>query len=186
MKRLLRMFTGPWDYFLFFKMGGANYAKRIGVKIGENCRILNFINSNAEPFLIEIGNNVTITSGVRLLTHDGSTWLMNDEKGRRYLYRRIKIGSNVFIGVDSIIMPGIIIEDKVIVAAGSVVTKSVPSGAIVGGNPARVIGKYDEYIESGLKSLYSSRDFDKTIKYRDAIEKLVDPAFKQFMKAESK
>ena len=95
--------------------------------------------------MISIRNNVRVTSVVILLTHDGSTWLMNDEKGRRYLYRRIEIRSNVFSGVNSIITPGVKMEDNVIIAAGSLVTKSVPSGAIIAGNPAKSIGDYTAY-----------------------------------------
>ena len=49
------------------------------------------------------------------------------------------IGSNTFIGVNSIILPGTKVGDEVIVGAGSVVTKDVPSNCIVAGNPARVI-----------------------------------------------
>jgi acetyltransferase-like isoleucine patch superfamily enzyme len=80
--------------------------------------------------LISIGNNVTITSGVVLLTHDGFLWLMNDEKVRRYMYRRVSIGNNVIIGVNCIIMLGVKIEDNIIIAAGSIVTKSVPSRGV--------------------------------------------------------
>ncbi|WP_317168577.1 acyltransferase [Mucilaginibacter agri] len=138
---------------------------------------------SSEPFLIEIGDKVTITSGVRILTHDGSTWLMNDKKGRRFLYRSVKIGNNVFIGVNSIIMPGVIIEDDVIVAAGSIVTKSIPGGVIVGGNPAKIIGSYQEYIQNGLSTLHTSEDFDVTVSYQEAIEKIVDRTHKPFLKA---
>lgn len=44
-------------------------------------------------------------------------------------------------------MPGVVIEDEVLVASGSVVTKSIPSGVVVGGNPARIICTIDEYLE---------------------------------------
>jgi len=54
-------------------------------------------------------------------------------------------GNNVYIGSGSKIMPGVIIEDNVIVAAGSVVTKSVLSGMVVGGNPAKIICSLKEY-----------------------------------------
>lgn len=69
------------------------------------------------------------------------------------LTRRVEIGKNCWIGLHSIIMSGVKIEDGAIVGAGSVVTKSVPKCAIVAGNPARIIGwrDKDEYerLESG-------------------------------------
>ena len=80
------------------------YAKYRGVKMGKGCRIY-ITKWGAEPFLIKIGDRVTITKGVIILTHDGSSWLIRDHKGRRYLYRKVIIGNNVFIGVNSIIMP---------------------------------------------------------------------------------
>lgn len=56
----------------------------------------------------------------------------------------ITVGNRVWIGGDSIILPGVTIGDDVIVAAGSVVTKDVPDKAIVGGNPAKIIRYVDE------------------------------------------
>ncbi|HFI0234335.1 TPA: DapH/DapD/GlmU-related protein [Streptococcus suis] len=64
-----------------------------------------------------------------------------------YAKRKIEIYDNVFLGAHSIIMGGITIGPNAIVAAGSVVTKDVPEGTIVGGNPAKVIGKFDEYMK---------------------------------------
>ena len=55
---------------------------------------------------------------------------------------KIVIGNNVFVGTKVIIMHGVTIGDNSIIAAGAVVTKDVPSGSIVGGVPAKVIGSY--------------------------------------------
>jgi acetyltransferase-like isoleucine patch superfamily enzyme len=159
---------------------GGVYAKYIGVKIGNNCRIYTK-GFGSEPFLITIGNHCTITTGVEFITHDGSTWLHRDEKGRRYHYAPIEIGNNVFIGVNSIIMPGVKIEDKVIVAAGSVVTKSLPSGVIVGGNPAKIIENYDELERKRLETFISDADMDKSLNQKERILKVVQP-FKPFIK----
>lgn len=160
---------------------GVEYARYKGVKIGDNCRIYTR-SFGSEPWMISIGNKVTITSGVILLTHDGSTWLMNDEKGRRYLYRRLEIGNNVFIGVNSIIMPGVKIEDNVIIAAGSIVTKSVPSGVIIAGNPAKIIGDYTAYQNEMLENYVSDKDIDYTLDYQNRIEKVIDGSFKKYLK----
>ena len=51
------------------------------------------------------------------------------------------------MGNGTMVMPGVTIGDNVIVAAGSVITKSVPDGVVVGGNPARVIGSFESFEE---------------------------------------
>lgn len=151
----------------FYCFGAIKYARILGVKIGNNCRV--YIRDwGSEPFLIEIGNNVTVTSGVRLLTHDGATWLTRDKKGRRFLFSKIKIKDNVFIGVNAVLMPGVVVESNVIIAAGSIVTKSVPSGVIVAGNPAVVIGKFIDYKSKALNDYFSEDDFrekDRSMEY---------------------
>ncbi|MEX0290791.1 MAG: acyltransferase [Flavobacteriaceae bacterium] len=162
------------------RWAGVRYARRVGVEVGEGCRILTS-SFGSDPWLISIGNNVTITSGVKLLTHDVATWLIRDDKGRRYSFKRIKIGNNVFIGVNAIIMPGVVIEDNVIVAAGSVVTKSIPAGSIVGGNPAKIIGDYHDYEQKALEHFVSDQEMDKTKDLRSRTIEALDPEIKVFM-----
>lgn len=67
------------------------------------------------------------------------------------IFGRIKIGNNVFIGVNFIIMPGVYIGDNVCIAAGSVVTKNIPTGEVLGGIPARFIKTTIDYKEGILK-----------------------------------
>jgi maltose O-acetyltransferase len=55
------------------------------------------------------------------------------------LGRPVRIESSVWIGGGAILLPGIVIGDEAIIGAGSVVTRDVPPGATVAGNPARVI-----------------------------------------------
>ena len=152
---------------------GVEYARHLGVEVGNGCRIYPR-GFGSEPWLISIGNKVTITRGVIILTHDGSTWLFDDLKGRRFYYNKVKIGNNVFIGVNSIIMPGVTIKNNVIVAAGSVVTKSIPSGVIVGGNPAKIIGNYDKYKHKVLNNYVSKKDFNYNLNYRSRILEFSD------------
>jgi acetyltransferase-like isoleucine patch superfamily enzyme len=163
-----------------FVKGGVYYARKIGVQVGDNCRIYT-THFGSEPFLVSIGNHVTITSGVKLITHDGAAWLMRDEKGRRYVYQPIAIGNHVFIGVNSIVMPGVKIEDKVIVAAGSVVTKSVPSGVVVAGVPARIIGCYDDIEKKMLETYVSDLEMDRTLDYKEKILKVANKSFKPYL-----
>lgn len=169
-------------YYRYWLNDSVAYHRSLGVTIGENCRVFPFKEFSSEPFLIKVGDRVTITSGVRLLTHDGSTWLFRDQKGRRQLYRRIEIGSDVFIGIDSIIMPGVIIEDKTIIAAGSVVTKSVPSGTIVAGNPAKIIANYNDFFEKAIEEYVSQEELDSKLPFKERIEAVVDQTAKPFLK----
>ena len=73
---------------------------------------------------------------------------------------KISIGKNVWIGARSMICPGVMIEDGAIIAMGSVVTKSVPKCAIVGGNPAKIIGwrNIEQYDENEKAKRYPSID----------------------------
>mgnify|MGYP006167847255 CR=1 FL=1 len=135
--RLLNKINGL--YTLYFK-GGVYYAKSIGVKVGNNCRVYT-TNFGSEPFLITIGNNVTVTSGVKFITHDGTTWLMRDERGRRYFYQRISVGNNVFIGPNACIFGNINIGNNVTIGANTVVTDSVPDFWTVTANKPIYIDK---------------------------------------------
>jgi len=83
------------------------------------------------PKGIHIGKGAVVTTGVVILTH-------NYVKGHG-VYVDTRIGEDVFLGVNAIVLPGVTIHDRVIVGAGSVVTKDVPSNTIIAGNPARII-----------------------------------------------
>lgn len=178
MKRIINKIV---ELFYLLTRGSVFSARRKGVKIGNDCRIY-ITRFGSEPWLIEIGNKVTVTSGVRIITHDGSTWLFNDDKGRRFLYKKTIIKNNVFIGTNSIIMPGVVIEDNVIVAAGSIVTKSVPSGVIIGGNPAKILGDYDTYKAKVFSGYVSESEMDFTKTYKERILEIVDQSVKPYLK----
>lgn len=116
-----------------------------GVKIGVNTHIFSNI-ALSEPYLISIGDNCTISTNVSFITHDASVGVIMGRDNYSDIFGRIKIGNNCFIGNNSIVLYGVTIADNTIIAAGSVVTKSViESGNIIGGNPARVIGKIDAF-----------------------------------------
>lgn len=125
------------------------YARSVGVTIGENC-VIGTKWFGTEPYLIEIGNRVQITNGVRFFTHGGS-WILRGKYPEFDFFGKIKIGDNVYIGNCAMIMPGVIIENNVLIAAGSVVTKSVPAGSIIGGNPGKVIGSVNDFKKKHLK-----------------------------------
>ncbi len=116
-----------------------------GVKFsgGYTSRIFSNI-VTSEPWLIEIGNNVTISVDVSFVTHDNS--IVKIDKTCPNLYGKIKIGDNCFIGQRALIMYGVELADNIIVASGSVVANSFDeSNIIIGGNPARKIGTWDDF-----------------------------------------
>ena len=113
------------------------YLRRKGIKIGENC-IINTMKFSTEPYLIELGNQVRIANGTQFITHDGSIICFYDElKGE--IFGKIKIGNNVFIGSDCIIMLNTTIGDNCIVGAGSVVRGNFPANSVIFGNPAKAV-----------------------------------------------
>ena len=57
-------------YYRFFK-SGVDYARFLGVKVGEQCYIASDVHFSSEPYLIEIGSHVAVTQGVMLHTHGG-------------------------------------------------------------------------------------------------------------------
>ena len=79
-------------------------------------------------------------------------------------------------------MPGVVIEDNVIVAAGSIVTKSVPSGVVIGGNPAKILGDYNTYKDKVFSSYVSESEMDFTKTYKERILEVVDQSIKQYLK----
>jgi UDP-3-O-[3-hydroxymyristoyl] glucosamine N-acyltransferase len=143
--------------------GGVWAARRMGVSVGEGSDILS-LNVSSEYELLEIGRRVTVSSEVLFITHDGSGRLVRDQNGRRhYRLARIKVGDDVFIGARSTILPGVCIGNHVVVAAGSVVTKSIPARTIVGGNPARILSDYSSF-ESKVAGWPLSRVVDPSMK----------------------
>ena len=109
------------------------YLKGMGVKIGENCEIYKDVLFGSEPYLVEIGNHERID-----------------------LFGKVKIGNNVHIGMNTIIMPGVTIGSNVIIGCGAVVTKNIPDNEIWGGVPAKFIKKVEDYYDC------HKNDFDYT------------------------
>lgn len=126
-------------------MNGNQYAKFIGVKVGKNCSI-STKNFPSEPYLIEIGDYVRIANDVRFFTHGGVWSQARKAKMSLEHFGRIKIGNYTYIGDSCLIMAGVTIGDDVIVGAGTVVSKSIPNGVMVAGNPMRYIGKTEDFV----------------------------------------
>ena len=120
--------------------------------MGKECQILTDPRNafGTEPWLITLGDHVDVTAGVSFLTHEGGIQVARglNEKLKDYDYfMPIKVGNNVMIGIDSVIMPGVTIGDNEVIAAKSVVTKDIPSNSIVGGMPAKRIADLEGLME---------------------------------------
>lgn len=119
-----------WSKFLA-KWGGFN-------KVGDNVYFVYGCNIT-DPAYTRIGNNVTL-SVCTLLGHDGAIRVLNNQFDEKLdSVGPIDIRDNCFIGHAAIVMPRVTIGPNSIVAAGAVVTRDVPPGVVVGGNPARII-----------------------------------------------
>lgn len=126
------------------------YAKLIGVKIGSNCLVYRSVEWSSEPYLITIGNNVQLTRGVSIHTHGGAHAVRRNIPNFD-VFGKVMIKDWAYIGAHAQIMPGVTIGEGAIVAAGSIVTKSVPDGMVVGGNPAKVLCSVEEYLMRNKK-----------------------------------
>lgn len=143
-----------YKVFVFsYKKNSIRIAIRNGMEIGKGTKFVGLQNFGTEPFLIKIGTDCLITHGVQFLNHDGGIQVplikdgmsIDEVYGNYSKVGTIEIGSNVFVGVNSIILPATKIGDNSLVAAGSVVTGTFPSDVVIGGVPARIICSIDEY-----------------------------------------
>lgn len=121
------------------------YARHIGVEVGSNCLIATR-KWPTEPYLVKIGNNVQLTNCVSIHTHGGGNSVRKDHPDFD-VFGKVVIEDWAYVGAYSQIMPGVTIGEGALVAAGSIVTKSVPPHTVVGGNPARFICTTEEYFE---------------------------------------
>ena len=129
-----------------------NYIRNCGVSVGDDVKIFNPREVHIDltrPYLLKIGNRVKITSEVIILTHDFSYSVF------RSVYNDIQnecsgytvIGDNCFLGMRSVIMPGVTLGKNCIVATGAVVTHSFPDGCVLAGSPAKKICTLDVLYE---------------------------------------
>lgn len=149
----------------FFR-GGENvvnkFFRKHGVKIGENCLIYSNI-LTSDSYLIELKNNVCVSIDVKFVTHDFSVKKVLPDKAN--LFGKIIVGNNCFIGERATLLYGVELADNIIVAAGSVVTKSfTESNIIIGGNPAKKISTWEQFREKSKDFAQNCADVSELIK----------------------
>lgn len=137
--------------FRNYRKGNVLIAKRSN--ISANTTIFNGTRINGKIVIkgdapVKIGSYCAIGDGVRIISSSHATNYMNLQyalqmkigANRQIAERQgVEVGHNVWVGDASIILPGVNIGNGAVIAAGAVVTKDVPSYAIVGGNPAKII-----------------------------------------------
>lgn len=139
-----------------------------GMIVGTNFKRLNGVILDPDHcWLIEIGNNVTIAPRVHILCHDAST--------KQYLgftkIGNVTIGNNVFIGAESVIMPGVTLGDDVIIGANSTVTNSIPANSVAVGSPAKVICTTEEYIDKERQRMENAPCYSEKYTLRQNVSK---------------
>ncbi|MBD9398792.1 MULTISPECIES: sugar O-acetyltransferase [unclassified Pseudomonas] len=107
------------------------------ISLGD-CVFINFNCVILDVVAVSIGDKTQIGPGVQILTADHPRDPGERESGLEF-GRPVSIGRNVWIGAGALILPGVTIGDDALIGAGSVVTRDVPAGAKVAGNPARVL-----------------------------------------------
>ncbi len=128
-----------------------------GVTIGKNVWIGQGVILGQHPFLLTIQDNVIIAAGVKILTHDTSFTVV----GGKDLAGTVMIGSNVHLGENAVILPGVSIGNRCVIGASAVVNKSIPSGQVATGVPAKVICSIEEGL-SKLNTKLRSENFFST------------------------
>lgn len=129
------------------KVKPLKYAELVGVNMAGGVHLYGTVSWGTEPWIITVGKNVHITDNVKFLTHDGGTLLYRNQIPDLEITKPITVGSDVYIGNNAIILPGVTIGNNVVIGAGSIVTKDIPDNSVVVGVPARVIKTADEYLE---------------------------------------
>lgn len=117
-------------------------------RIGRNVKLYT-LNFGTEPWLISIGDNVTVAADVTFVTHDVSCYhiarILNIGENSVDKIGSITLMDNCFIGTKTILMPNTSVGRNSIIAAGSIVTKDIPNNEVWGGAPARYIMDVSDY-----------------------------------------
>lgn len=158
LKKILSLIKGKHYLFTQYNI---NEARKIGVQVGENCRFIDTRKAtfSTEPFLISIGNHVSMTNP-QFVTHDGGVWVFRTKYPEIELFGKIEIGNNCFIGVGVSLLPNTKIGNNCIVAAGAIVKGNFEDNSIIAGIPAKRIAAIDEYFAKNEKHFTHIRNLN--------------------------
>lgn len=142
---------------------------QINCKDPKKVHLFGKVDFGSEPWILTFGEDVYITDGVKFITHDGGTLLFRDVEPTLEITKPITLGSKVYIGNNVILLPGVEIGDDVVIGAGSVVTKDIPSNEVWAGCPAKRVKSIDDYYQKiSSESLHlghlAGREKDKALR----------------------
>lgn len=130
----------------------AEYLKKHDVLggIGENCIWGPWL-VPLYPKLIKLHDNVTVHKTAKIVTHDVINGFLKRAKpdfdfGARERLGCVELMDNVYISMNSVVMPDVRINQNCIVSANSVVNTDIPENSIATGNPAKPVGRFDVYM----------------------------------------
>ena len=124
---------------IYSRIWPEKYARKIGVNIGNNPHFYGKIFWETEPWLITLEIYVYITNQCKFINHDGGTLIFRDIIPDLEITKPIVIGNNVYIGEETVFLPGVKIGSNVVIGARSVVTRDIPNNSVAAGVPCKVI-----------------------------------------------
>lgn len=151
-KRFERLYHSFRLLFIRRAKKRAEYLKKHNVlgAIGENCIWGPWL-VPLYPKLIKLHDNVCVHKTAKIITHDlVNAFLMRAHPdvdfGARERLGCVELMDNVYISMNSVIMPDVRINKNCIISAGSVVSSDIPANSIASGNPAKPVGRFDVYM----------------------------------------
>ena len=137
-----------------------------GLRVGKNLkRMQGVIIDDSHPWLITIGEEVTLAPRVHILAHDAST--------KAHLgYTKtgcVMIEDRVFVGAGTVILPGVTIGHDAVIGANSTVTRDIPPATVAAGCPARVICTLEAYLAKERENMKEAPVYDESYTLRGNI-----------------
>lgn len=166
-RRLIYRYKADSDIYI-------SWLRKLDVEVGNGTK---FVNPRtgwvdiSRPWMVRIGNNVTITPGTVILTHDYSWSVIMGCSG--YMYGSVGhvfIGDNVFVGTNTTILGGVTIGNNVIIGANSLVRGNIPDNVVIAGTPAKIICTLEEF-EKKRQTKYIDEAMDLAICYYEKYKK---------------
>lgn len=153
------------------------YWRNKGAHIGDNCSIHPSASLGSEPYLISIGDHVRLNNEVSIVTHDGGMWVLRElyqDMRNADLLGPVRIGNNVHVGTNAMIMPNVTIGNNCIVGSCAVVTKDIPDNSIVVGIPARIISDIESYRRKHKDDILNTKQMSYSEKRKVILSKISD------------
>jgi len=138
-----------YEKFRYNDVSIAEKFRKQGAKIGKNC-FIQIRTLSSEPYLVEIGDSVSIAYGVDIMTHDGASVIFRDELPHLRFFGKVIIEDNCFIGAHATISAGVRIGKNSIIGPYATVINDVKPGSIMIGNPAIRVSTVEKYKQKCL------------------------------------